>query len=242
MRETKALPRKNYMDKQVHITFTMRAILVNWMAEMAEDFKLSSQTLFLATSYVDRFLSLMMVEKTKLQLVGTAAMFIAAKYEEIHPPTVYEFAFITDDTYTKKQVLRMEDLILKVLRFNVSSPTIQDFLDVYCGMINMDDTTVHLAHYFAELSLLDGEVFLKFAPSKLAAGCVVLARHTLGKEALSDDTLARMGYSREDLKDCVKGLYEAFVNAPSLDQQAIQEKYTDEKFSNVAQLSPVNIV
>ena len=61
-----------------------------------------------------RFLSLMSVQRSKLQLVGTAAMFIASKYEEIYPPDVSEFVYITDDTYTKRQVLRMEHLVLKV--------------------------------------------------------------------------------------------------------------------------------
>ena len=61
-----------------------------------------------------RFLSQMSVLRGKLQLVGTAAMFIAAKFEEIYPPDLAEFVYITDDTYSKKQVLRMEHLILKV--------------------------------------------------------------------------------------------------------------------------------
>ena len=34
-----------------------------------------------------------------------------------------EFVYITDDTYTKKQVLRMEQLVLGVLEFNVTVPT-----------------------------------------------------------------------------------------------------------------------
>ena len=58
----------------------------------------------------------MSVLRGKLQLVGTAAMFIAAKFEEIYPPDLAEFVYITDDTYSKKQVLRMEHLILKVRR------------------------------------------------------------------------------------------------------------------------------
>ena len=45
------------------------------------------------------------------------------KYEEIYPPDVSEFCYITDDTYTKKQVLRMEHLILDVLAFECSPPT-----------------------------------------------------------------------------------------------------------------------
>jgi cyclin A len=47
----------------------------------------------------------MAVQRSKLQLVGTACMFIAAKYEEIYPPDVSEFVYITDDTYNKRQVL-----------------------------------------------------------------------------------------------------------------------------------------
>ena len=46
----------------------------------------------------------MSVQRAKLQLVGTAAMFIASKYEEIYPPDVGEFVYITDDTYNKRQV------------------------------------------------------------------------------------------------------------------------------------------
>lgn len=46
----------------------------------------------------------MSVQRAKLQLVGAAAMFIASKYEEIYPPDVGEFVYITDDTYNKRQV------------------------------------------------------------------------------------------------------------------------------------------
>jgi cyclin A len=56
----------------------MRSILVDWMVEVAEEYKLERETLCLAVSFVDRFLSVMAVARNKLQLVGTAAMFIAA--------------------------------------------------------------------------------------------------------------------------------------------------------------------
>jgi len=83
---------------------------------VGEEYNLNAETLYLAVNYVDRFLSFMSVQRSKLQLVGTACMFIAAKYEEIYPPDVGEFVYITDDTYNKKQVLRMEHLVLKVIQ------------------------------------------------------------------------------------------------------------------------------
>lgn len=53
------------------------------------------------------------------------------KYEEIYPPEVDEFVYITDDTYTKRQLLRMEHLLLKVLAFDLAAPTISQFLLQY---------------------------------------------------------------------------------------------------------------
>lgn len=66
------------MRKQPDITHNMRSILVDWLAEVCEEYSQQSETLHLAVSYVDRFLSYMSVVRAKLQLVGTAATFIAA--------------------------------------------------------------------------------------------------------------------------------------------------------------------
>lgn len=40
---------------------------------------------------------------------------IASKYEEIYPPELKDFVFITDKAYTKEDVLQMEYLILDTL-------------------------------------------------------------------------------------------------------------------------------
>ena len=95
------------MKKQSDINHSMRAILVDWLVEVAEEYKLLPQTLYLTINYIDRFLSVMSVLRGKLQLVGTACMLVAAKYEEIYPPDVSDFVFITDDTYTTKQVQQL---------------------------------------------------------------------------------------------------------------------------------------
>lgn len=76
--ELKYRPKATYMRKQPDLTHTMRTILVDWLVEVGEEYRLHNETLYLAVSYVDRFLSFMSVVRAKLQLVGTAAMFIAA--------------------------------------------------------------------------------------------------------------------------------------------------------------------
>lgn len=97
-------PNANYMRKQPDISSNMRSILMEWLVEVADEYKLHSQTLYLGASYVDRFLSRMSVTRSKLQLLGTAALYLAAKLEEIYPPELKDFVYITDDTYSKRQV------------------------------------------------------------------------------------------------------------------------------------------
>ncbi|PKU27128.1 hypothetical protein llap_22568 [Limosa lapponica baueri] len=84
----KCKPKMGYMKKQPDITNSMRAILVDWLVEVGEEYKLQNETLHLAVNYIDRFLSSMSVLRGKLQLVGTAAMLLASKFEEIYPPEV----------------------------------------------------------------------------------------------------------------------------------------------------------
>lgn len=50
------------------------------------------------------------------------------KYEEITPPNVEDFCYITDNTYTKQEIVKMEADILLALRFELGNPTSNTFL------------------------------------------------------------------------------------------------------------------
>jgi len=235
--EHKHLAKWNYMGKQPDITHSMRGILVDWLVEVSEEYKLQTETLYLAVNYIDRFLSVMSVQRAKLQLVGTAAMFIASKYEEIYPPDVSEFVYITDDTYNKRQVLRMEHLVLKVLGFDVSVPTSHLFVSKLSEMAGSDDTATSLGMYLNELSLMSGD-FLAYLPSLVAAASVALARHTLGLTAWPEAAARSSGYSIGDLQSCLLALHQAHTAAEACPQQAIREKYKASKHHSVSEISP----
>jgi len=235
-------PKASYMKKQQDISTSMRSILIDWLVEVSEEYKLNTETLYLAVNYTDRFLSQMSVLRGKLQLVGTASMYIAAKYEEISPPDVTEFVYITDDTYTKKQVLRMEHLLLKVLDFRMNTPTTNNFLTHYLRFLKMNGLMVsnrvdHLARYLAELTLIESDTFLNFLPSQIAASSIYLAMHTLGKK-WTKQVADELGYDFEltELKECIQALHKSMKAAPQLAQQAIQEKYKSSRFSGVSLL------
>ncbi|RVW54026.1 Cyclin-A2-1 [Vitis vinifera] len=104
-RELDRRPSANFMDSvQRDITPNMRGILVDWLVEVSEEYKLVPDTLYLTVNLIDRFLSKNYIEKQRLQLLGVTCMLIASKYEEICAPHVEEFCFITDNTYTREEV------------------------------------------------------------------------------------------------------------------------------------------
>lgn len=50
------------------------------------------------------------------------------KYEEISPPHLEDFVYITDNTYTKEEMVKMESDVLNSLKFEVGNPTVKTFL------------------------------------------------------------------------------------------------------------------
>lgn len=86
----------------------MRALLVDWLTDVHSKFKLLPETLFLTVNIIDRFLTLKLIRKQQLQLVGVAALMVATKFEEIYPPSANDFVYITDDAYTREEILHME--------------------------------------------------------------------------------------------------------------------------------------
>ncbi|XP_058252266.1 cyclin-A2 isoform X1 [Hemibagrus wyckioides] len=236
--EVKCRPKAGYMRKQPDITNSMRAILVDWLVEVGEEYKLQNETLYLAVNYIDRFLSSMSVLRGKLQLVGTAAMLLASKFEEIYPPEVAEFVYITDDTYTKKQVLRMEHLVLKVLSFDLAAPTIVQFLTQYFLRQRVCNKVESLSMFLGELSLVDADPFLKYLPSQIAAAAFILANYTIAGTSWSKAMAEATGYTLEDLMPCIRDLHQTYLGAAQHAQQSVREKYKGSKYQEVSLIEP----
>lgn len=72
-------PLPDYVQKvQRDVNANMRGVLVDWLVEVAEEYKLVSDTLYFCVAYIDRFLSLNALSRQKLQLLGVASMLIAS--------------------------------------------------------------------------------------------------------------------------------------------------------------------
>jgi len=101
-------------------------------------------------------------------------MLIACKYEEIYPPIVKDFVYITDNAYTKEEILEMERKMLQTLDFNIQITSSFRFLERFTKIAKVDPLILNLSRYLLELALVNYK-FLKYSPSNLASSALYLS-------------------------------------------------------------------
>ena len=119
---------KPYFENQADINEKMRLILFDWLVDVHVRFKLEKNTLFYTFSFIDRFLQMKNVSRSRLQLVGVTCSLLACKFEEIYAPSISDYVYITDRAYTKQELIKMEISIVNNLSFDLAKPTLYHFL------------------------------------------------------------------------------------------------------------------
>jgi hypothetical protein len=122
---------KNFYDgknrihsKSISITIQHRRKLLDWLFRVNMQFSFQFDTWVLTASILDRFLSAQPIEKDVFQLAGCAAFLISAKHEERFPPKISELVDICARCYNKIDFLKMEQIMLLVLEWNILTPTV----------------------------------------------------------------------------------------------------------------------
>ena len=222
------------MPSQTEVTDRMRAILFDWLTEVQVQFRLKIETLYLAVSLVDRYLAKEVVKKTRLQLVGVSAMFIASKYEEVYPPELLDFLMVSANTYTGKEVLEMEGSILSKLMFKLTVPSPLCFVQRYAQLINLNKEDIFLSRYFLEMGLLDLNI-CQIKASLQAAASIYLTLFIGGGRFWNATLEEQLDYTETEVKQCaVKLLYTVKKYSRSKTIHSIRDKYSQKIYHSVA--------
>ena len=232
--EEKYLVNPQYMSYQSDINHKMRAILIDWLIDVHLKYKLVPQTIYIAVNLIDRYLAKNDTNRAKLQLVGVTAMFIACKYEEIYPPELKDFVYITDGAYVKADVLNMEYRMLKSLEFNVTFPTQWSIFEIFRKKLDLNEKCFKLAWFLMELCLIDYKI-LKFKMSVIAASAILIALKSLGIYK-SNWFCKNVGIDEKKLDECCKEIYNFYVYNSTHNLQAIRKKFSSAKFDEVAKI------
>ncbi len=171
------------MQLPTEVKDTSRAFLVEWIIDVHRKFRLMPETLYVTVFLIDQFLSLQQIKKSQLHILGVTSLLIATKYEEIYPPELKDLLQVSENKFSRAEVLKMELDMLSVLQFQVQVPTSYRFLERFRKLSLVtanDDKMFFFAQYLQEIALLDASL-LKYRSSEIAAASLILAARNLKK-------------------------------------------------------------
>ncbi|NXY23822.1 CCNB1 protein, partial [Atrichornis clamosus] len=222
------------------INGNMQATLINWLVQVQMKFSLHQETLYLTVAIIYHFLQDNTVFKMKLPLVGVTAMFIASKYEEVFPPCIRDFSYVTNYTCLKFHIRKMESKILKAMDFCLGFSLPLHFLKRASRTPQVVFEQYVLAKYLMELCIVNYDM-VHFCPSRTAAAAFCLSLKLLSGWKLLQYLQQLTSYTESDILPVMQHMAKNVVNVNkgATKQQAILKKYATEahtKISTIEQL------
>lgn len=162
------------ISRHPELSAKMRPILVDWLMEVATDYRMHRQTLHLTIQYLDRFLARtpLQVKPNMLQCYGTACISLAMKAEEQRVPRLSELTDFSKGAFTRSQLRQAEIDVLSALGWHLSVPTLFEFL-----CIIFQQAALHAPEKFGDSTAPDNaETTPKFTHGFLTACPATTAR------------------------------------------------------------------
>nr|XP_022921240.1 G2/mitotic-specific cyclin-B-like isoform X1 [Onthophagus taurus]XP_022921241.1 G2/mitotic-specific cyclin-B-like isoform X2 [Onthophagus taurus] len=217
----------------------IRQVLIDWLVDVHSDFKLALETLHLTVSIIDEYLEKHKeVGKETLQLVGVSALFIAAKYEDIYPPDCSDLGCICDNAFSKSEIIKMEQDILKTLNFNLTRTYSIQFLRRFNQVCEATEEQHSMGKYLLELALLSYET-CHIRPSLIAAAVCCISksienRLKSARQAWTPVLIHFACYKYEDIEETILKIADILQKNIDTSQQSIKTKYSSSKFNKVS--------
>lgn len=190
------------ISKQPDVTASMRVTVIDWLFEVCKKFKVSDETAFLMVFFLNYFLSLRIVSRKHLQLLGCGCLLVAGKINELLPFRGQDLVYMAANSFYLSQLLGMEEIIVNTLGGHLYIATEYTFMNLYAAGL-IDENMVRLL-WFVVLQV----EFRKYTPKVIGAGIVEYFRPGNPDPAVTEFV--------EQLKDLVN-TYKSRVPASKLD-------------------------
>lgn len=159
----------DYFLRSHPVNAQSRKAMIKWCNTVADTLSLHRETVIIAFSYLDRYLSSgngnssqVVENRHKFQLAAVACYFIAVKLHESAQVGVDLFVKLCRNVYSAEDIFSMEKEILFSLEWKVSGPTPLDFARY---LLELLPESVQSSH--AEYILQNAEKHLEYATSEM---------------------------------------------------------------------------
>ncbi|XP_074593814.1 G1/S-specific cyclin-D2-like [Brevipalpus obovatus] len=190
-----------FKDVQTELKVWMRDEVARWMIDVCEEERCESDVFPLSMNIMDRFLSLVKIFPSQLQLLGSVCIFLASKLRQsksIHADSLIRYS---DYSFTKDQVEGWELLVLTHLGWDLASVTPNDFLNLLLGRLptcSKSKTKLKTIKRHAQIFITICATDFRFSmlpPSLIAAACIaaaMLGLTRLKSQAITKELIVQM--------------------------------------------------
>ena len=235
----KVKPNFGYMEQvQTDIDQNMRGILIDWLYDIHDKCHYKDETLYQMIWIIDTYLSMVQVPRTKLQLVGAAALLISCKEHEITFLKLHEIAYLTANAYTTEEIAKMENTILKKLSFNIIAPAPLDFYNIISKAFKFDKKQYLLGKYFLETYLISYES-VKYPASVVGVSCAYIVMKFfkfINYNELYSKDFINSSNPQKSIKEAAREICFIMKGIDSSRLSAVKNKYSTNENLNVVQL------
>ncbi|CAF1172271.1 unnamed protein product [Adineta ricciae] len=251
--EQKTPIRQNYLLNRAEGTASPqnRAVLIDWLYQVHDRFKLLSDTFHMTIQLIDRYLQIIDASKHELQLIGSTALLIACKYEEMTIPGMNDFVYVSDNAYSKEEMKEMERRIISTLSYDLGRPLSINFLRRYSKIVQATDIEHTLGKYLLDLTFTDHS-FSHLCPSYISACASFLSRYLFAYKRLTSTTSINAliellwpsqfmqyhtNYTFDQLRPGIEQLGQLLIAQETTKLRSVQKKFSQSNLFSVAQHS-----
>ncbi|KAL7517871.1 hypothetical protein ACHAWX_002748 [Stephanocyclus meneghinianus] len=181
--QEKKTPRcSNYFQRSRVVDESCRTAMVNWLFQISDALSLNRETVSLAISFLDRFLSSKtacstqaLEDRHKFQLAAITSYYIAVKIFEPVQLGVNMLVKLCRGFYEQSAILAMENDILFSLDWRVSSPTPLDFMRQMLELLSFNEQSIVENARIHMRNVTSDVHFSTFTPSVVGAACVAMS-------------------------------------------------------------------
>jgi hypothetical protein len=222
-------PDPDYMKKQSFMKPRHRELLVDWLVDVQYSYGLQEVTLHTAVSILDRFLSRIDIQLNDVQLVGSASLYLAIKYEETNVLSASSMTRISDGAFTRSELVATESKILRALNWELGAPTRVYFVERWWEAVkDLDDVQKKFVLLTLKYSLQQYDT-LNFLPDMVAAATLCMTQVVLGKEPWTLELEHHTGYAEKDLYDCIMAVSRSMIPDPPSPLKAVKNAFSRSK-------------
>ena len=244
-KDLSSMPKYEIIKSQKEINEQMRCILVDWIIDVHYKFGFTDETLFMSILIIDRYISIRHISRIRFQLLGITAMMLACKHEEINIPKVEDFIYITDNAYTKTEVIDMESDILNAFNYELLYPSPIKFFEILSLKFNFNKLQYLMGKYLMESFLVDLK-WINYKPSVISCACIYIVmkfykmpnyHDAYNKKYcnLNENDFLRPKFSNEyDIKECAKHICSFVDNINKTNYLSCKNKYASKENEKIS--------